>query len=87
MRKDLDRDSRVLRTDPASSVMLLMAPPAPCGSFLVYGGWVGGPGREGDVKLVRGEERRGGDKDGGGWLVVAFDRCCRLSQIPRVLAC
>lgn len=29
-----------------------MGPPALCGSYSVYGGWVGGPGRESDVRLV-----------------------------------
>lgn len=53
MRKDIKQDSPALRTEPAESVLLLMTAPSPCGSFLVYGGWVGGPGREGDVRLVR----------------------------------
>lgn len=53
MRKDVKQGSPALRTEPHNAVLLLMAPTAPCGSFFVYGGWVGGPGQEDDVRLVR----------------------------------
>lgn len=53
VRKDVTQGSLPLRTEPHDAVLLLMAPPAPCGSFFVYGGWVGGPGQEDDVRLVR----------------------------------
>lgn len=57
MRKAAELDSPAARTEPAGAVLLLMGPPAPCGSVCVYGGWVGGPGREGDVRLVRSRAR------------------------------
>eukprot|EP00903_Cladosiphon_okamuranus_P020911 g19203.t1 len=56
VRKHTNRDAAVLRVEPPDSVLLLMAPPAPCGSLFVYGGWVGGPGREGEVRLVEIEQ-------------------------------
>ena len=55
MRTNADPSSPVARTEPPGAVLLLMGPPSPCGSFCVYGGWVGGPGRERDARLVSGE--------------------------------
>lgn len=52
MRKHVERDSPILRTEPEGAVLLLIGPQSPCGSYCVYGGWVGGPGRETDVRLV-----------------------------------
>lgn len=53
VRKGIDRNSTFARMEPPGAVLLLMGPSAPCGSFCVYGGWVGGPGREEQVRLVR----------------------------------
>lgn len=52
VRKHVEPDSPVAREEPAEAILLLMGPPALCGSFCVYGGWVGGPGHENDVRLV-----------------------------------
>lgn len=52
VRKTVEPLSEILRTEPKDAVLLLLSPQAPCGSFFVYGGWVGGPGRESDVRLV-----------------------------------
>ena len=53
VRSGVNPNAAPSRIESCGSTMLLMAPPAPCGSFAVYGGWVGGPGRQGEVRLVR----------------------------------
>ncbi|CAM9756025.1 unnamed protein product [Ascophyllum nodosum] len=52
VRSGVNPNAAPSRIESCGSTMLLMAPPAPCGSFAVYGGWVGGPGRQGEVRLV-----------------------------------
>ncbi|CAM9905053.1 unnamed protein product, partial [Ectocarpus fasciculatus] len=63
VRMGLQPYAPTVRTEPPESLLLLLAPPCSCGSFLVHGGWVGGPGNEGDVRPVREKEEDGG---GGG---------------------
>ncbi|CAM9631320.1 unnamed protein product [Ectocarpus sp. 13 AM-2016] len=52
VRQGLKQGTATVRTEPSKSVLLLLAPPCSCGSLLVNGGWVGGPGSEGEVRLV-----------------------------------
>lgn len=52
VRKHLEQDSAIVRREPFDSVVLLMGSPTACGSYRVCGGYIAGPGRENDIRLV-----------------------------------